>query len=324
MKWKSIPAAELQAAADRQAEHDRKIAAAKKRVVKPEPAGPVAPLPAKSKARKGSMEKPKVPSAPATEMKLPPIPAKASLAAPFTPSYMTAPAAANTSQTEATHVVSNGEMSTPMSRTGSKQSQQSHQSLYSPVRPSPPLPSSGQLPTGENASGRSVSGSIPASGAQNGFANVNGIHPIPRPPRGRDSRGSFTHRGRGGYRGMKGLVSPIMGPNGLPIENGRAQGQHYYPTNAMGMSQYGGQTVYDPIQAQYALFQRGLAPPPPMPQTVVPNIDPQRFYILGQVSCSCQLYRLGCELTRPGRVLLQHAESRYGLLPSSTGKSKGV
>ena len=83
---------------------------------------------------------------------------------------------------------------------------------------------------------------------------------------------------------MKGLVSPILGPNGLPVESARAHGQNYYPTNVMGMSQYGGQTVYDPIQAQYAMFQRGLAPPPPMPQTVVPNIDPQRFYILGQVS----------------------------------------
>lgn len=279
MKWKSIPAAELQAAADRQAEHDRKIAAAKKRVVKGEHVGPVATIPLKPKTRKGSLEKPKAPLPSTAEIKLPPIPAKASLAMPFTPSYMTVPEA---SQVVDPKITQNGENdSAQMSRTESKQSQHSHQSLSSPLQTSTSLPSPSQSNVSESVNGK-ITGA-PSAG-QSPLPPANGTHPVTRAPRGRDPRGSFSHRGRGGYRGMKGLISPVMGPNGLPIENARAHGQHYHPTNSMGMAQYGGQAVYDPIQAQYALFQRGLAPPPPRPQTVVPNIDPQRFYILGQVS----------------------------------------
>lgn len=45
--------------------------------------------------------------------------------------------------------------------------------------------------------------------------------------------------------------------------------------------------VYDPAAAVYGnmgMYKSASMPPPPMPQTVVPNLDPLRFYVLGQVS----------------------------------------
>ncbi|ADV22192.1 hypothetical protein CNJ00100 [Cryptococcus gattii WM276] len=44
--------------------------------------------------------------------------------------------------------------------------------------------------------------------------------------------------------------------------------------------------VYDPAAAVYGnmgMYKSASMPPPPMPQTVVPNLDPLRFYVLGQV-----------------------------------------
>ncbi|WVQ76093.1 hypothetical protein IAR50_005732 [Cryptococcus sp. DSM 104548] len=137
-----------------------------------------------------------------------------------------------------------------------------------------------------------------------------------RPPRGRNdpARGSFGGRGRGGFRSNSAIAhhkghgapytSPPMGVMGLPMEGmtypagnapnlyqrGFGMGyQPFYPAaaggasaNATGQTVYTGQGIYDPMQ--YANAYRGASmPPPPMPQTVVPNLDPLRFYVLGQV-----------------------------------------
>jgi hypothetical protein len=49
--------------------------------------------------------------------------------------------------------------------------------------------------------------------------------------------------------------------------------------------------MFDPMQAQWfnmQMYGRGPMPPPPQPFTVVPglNMDPLRFYVLGQVGRS--------------------------------------
>ncbi|WVN89480.1 uncharacterized protein L203_104705 [Cryptococcus depauperatus CBS 7841] len=136
---------------------------------------------------------------------------------------------------------------------------------------------------------------------------------LPRPPRGRIDRGSFAGRGRGGFRPSSviahkavsvqgGYGSPPIGALPSPVEGMGYPGAHapsnlyqrgygmgfqsLYPTAAGGHANQGAGGVYDPMQAQYANmgFYRGtVIPPPPMPQTVVPNLDPLRFYVLGQV-----------------------------------------
>jgi len=96
---------------------------------------------------------------------------------------------------------------------------------------------------------------------------------LPRPPRG--GRASFSGgRGRGGHRNRNGFDPNVAG-------------QYFY---AQGQGQFWGQqTMFDPMQAQsynMQMYGRGPMPPPPQPQTVVPglNMDPLRFYVLGQVS----------------------------------------
>ena len=99
---------------------------------------------------------------------------------------------------------------------------------------------------------------------------------LPRPPRG--GRASFSGgRGRGGHRNRNGAG---FDPNvaGQYAYYGQAQGQYW-----------GQQPMFDPMQAQsynMQMYGRGPMPPPPQPQTVVPglNMDPLRFYVLGQVS----------------------------------------
>jgi hypothetical protein len=90
-----------------------------------------------------------------------------------------------------------------------------------------------------------------------------------------------------------GITSPVMGPNGLPVDGfGRGYGYGYQGMNGMGLHyaqgspQAPGQTAgaYDPTAVQWQMYQRGAAPPPPMPQTPVQGLDVQRFYVLGQVS----------------------------------------
>nr|XP_018265653.1 uncharacterized protein I303_02024 [Kwoniella dejecticola CBS 10117]OBR87811.1 hypothetical protein I303_02024 [Kwoniella dejecticola CBS 10117] len=136
---------------------------------------------------------------------------------------------------------------------------------------------------------------------QQGFSN----NTLPRVPRGRDTRQSLNGggRGRGGFRSNSAFVhkphqhfgSPPLGGNtNLPNDgfvngNGyaRRQGQFggfqpFYPVQGYGQPNA---SVYDPMQAQYgagSVYRPGL-PPPPMPQTVVPNLDATRFYVLGQI-----------------------------------------
>ncbi|OWZ33091.1 hypothetical protein C366_05682 [Cryptococcus neoformans Tu401-1] len=117
-----------------------------------------------------------------------------------------------------------------------------------------------------------------------------------------------------------GYGSPPMGVAGLPVEGiiyaplnpgagagagaspnlyqrGYGMGfQPFYPAaTAAASAGEGGPTgaaagdaagVYDPAAAVYGnmgMYKSASMPPPPMPQTVVPNLDPLRFYVLGQV-----------------------------------------
>lgn len=133
---------------------------------------------------------------------------------------------------------------------------------------------------------------------------------LPRPPRG--GRASFSGgRGRGGHRNRSG--------NGTGFDPNVAGQFAYY---GQAQAQYWGQQpMFDPMQAQsynMQMYGRGPMPPPPQPQTVVPglNMDPLRFYVLGQVSLvySCA----GIQLMLGG-ILFLDAESRHGFLPTSTG-----
>ena len=196
--------------------------------------------------------------------------------------------------------------SAPLSRQPSRHSRRDGSPQYSrttlPSPSSQPLDldptSSMRLSTGPYSKG--MTGSTTAPLPQHPFASSNGVghHGMSRTPRYRDNRGSFsgTNRGRGGYRStsnpLKGFTSPVMGQNGLPMDGGanvyaRGMGMGYgqYHPNGMGyMPNYSPQGMFDPIQAQFMqMYGRGQAPPPPMPQTQVIGIDPQRFYVLGQV-----------------------------------------
>ncbi|WRT64807.1 uncharacterized protein IL334_001742 [Kwoniella shivajii] len=145
---------------------------------------------------------------------------------------------------------------------------------------------------------RPMTGSSTAPLPQHAFNPANN-HNLPRVPRGRDARGSFNGRGRGGFRSNSAMVHkahgfgspPLGGASGLPIDgfangNGLQRGfggfQSFYPVQGYGQVQAGA-GIYDPTQAQYGAVYRAGLPPPPMPQTVVPNLDATRFYVLGQV-----------------------------------------
>ena len=300
-KWKSIPAAELQAAADEQAESVRRQAAAKKRMAKVEGSANQAAS-VKPKARKSSLEKGKavVPGSNG-DVRLPPSATGGVRGQqPIKPVFGSV---GPSSEAGSLGLEQIKDLSQPSSAPLSRQvSAQSH---ASPNRLSTHLPSPGRIVNHLDALGgpqsKQMSGasSAPVSHASYPHSNGTGSQTVPRPPRGRDARGSFSSRGRGGYRGsgVKGFTSPVMAANGLPIDGAAAYargygvGYSYFPVNAIpmaGLAQYaqGQQVTYDPSQAQYNLqaYSRGAAPPPPMPQTVVANIDPHRFYILGQVS----------------------------------------
>ena len=91
--------------------------------------------------------------------------------------------------------------------------------------------------------------------------------------------------------------------NGNVYQRGYGMGypQLFAPTPGYAPAASG---LYDPMQNQYRhtqMYGRGAPPPPPMPQTVIPNLDPLRFYVLGQVR---QPKILFIELTSPGGILL--------------------
>ncbi|KAK4685331.1 la-related protein 1, partial [Tremellales sp. Uapishka_1] len=120
------------------------------------------------------------------------------------------------------------------------------------------------------------------------------LHPAnPVRPRGRagenggigGGRGTFGRGRGGGFRSNsampsngRGYVSPTNGNITLP-ENMYQRGYNFQPPP---LAQQGQPFAYYGIYDQSQYYNRGL-PPPPMPATIIPNIDPLRFYILGQV-----------------------------------------
>ena len=100
-------------------------------------------------------------------------------------------------------------------------------------------------------------------------------HSFPRPP-----RGSFNGRGRGFRYSPAGSINAN---GGNLYQRGFGMG---YPQPFPPAQNYAPNGLYDPMQAQYVQTPQmyGRGPPPPMPQTAVPNLDAMRFYVLGQVS----------------------------------------
>lgn len=149
-----------------------------------------------------------------------------------------------------------------------------------------PSQSESHQQTEHAARNASSTGTLP----QHGF---NPATNMPRPPRGRDrdGRGGYGGRGRGNYRSASnaamhrmygGELSPLGGNANLyPVGYGAGYGG-FYPMPAPGYVLAPG---FDASQGTYngvPVFPRGI-PPPPMPVTQIVNIDPQRFYVLGQV-----------------------------------------
>lgn len=199
----------------------------------------------------------------------------------------------------------NGASSAPLSRQSSRVSRRG-----SPVKSVTQLPSPSQPAVDTMRFGTGPFRSQPMMGNASAPLPQQPFNPnannFPRPPR-RDGRNSFSAvRGRGGFRGGRGFHDV-------------AQENLYQRGYGMGYQQqpYGFPGMYDPAQAQFAnmqMFGRGAMPPPPLPQTPAQNLDPLRFYVLGQVSSSHHR-----SVLMPGRILLQHAESSYGFLPSAAG-----
>ena len=183
--------------------------------------------------------------------------------------------------TEGSSEMANGGINVPLSRQTSRQSRRDSPRHARTNLPSP----NGQNGTVESTSSmrfgtgpysvRPMTGNATAPIPQNPFTPN---HNFPRPP-----RGSFSGRGRGAYRNS---VSNPIANGGNIYQRGYGMGyQHFYPP-APGYAPPP-MGLYDPMQNQYMhtqMYGRGAPPPPPMPQTVVPNLDPLRFYVLGQVS----------------------------------------
>ncbi len=171
--------------------------------------------------------------------------------------------------------------------------------------------SSQNMRIGSGPYNRNMAGTSTAPLPQHPFNPISNHH-MPRPPRGRDGidggrggRGGYAGRGRGGggYRsnsalpmgaqiGVKngGLTSPPGNQSNLPNVEGMTYGPgiNMYQRGYNSMAFYPGnqfvqQGMYDAMGYPVAGHgQRGF-PPPPMPMTIVPNLDPLRFYVLGQV-----------------------------------------
>lgn len=169
----------------------------------------------------------------------------------------------------------NGAGSTPMSRTGSALDKRSPGGTQLPLSPEQAGRDEHSRPTGGNAS-------------QQGYgANAT----LPRAPRGRDREGrGYGGRGRGGYRSVSQAtgggrydLSPLQGNAELAhaYTRGYGMGYSYYPMPPAGFVM-----PVDPSHATYPgmpMYARGTLPPPPLPVTQVPNLDPLRYWVLGQV-----------------------------------------
>lgn len=167
----------------------------------------------------------------------------------------------------------NGAASAPMSRAGSALDKRS--------------PGGTQIPLSPEQAGRDEH-NRPASGttSQPGFG---GNAPLPRAPRGRDREGrGYGGRGRGGYRSISQAtgryeLSPLQGNAELAhvYARGYGMGYSFYPMPPAGFVM-----PVDPSHATYPgmpMYARGTLPPPPLPVTQVPNLDPLRYWVLGQV-----------------------------------------
>lgn len=245
--------------------------------------------PVKAKSRKGSLDgrkgvRPAVPGS--SEIRMPPMSqGQRRGSTGFKPVFGTVnvESSSGTSTSaggvEAPSEVLNGTSSAPLSRHTSRQSrrdsspQRSRAQLPSPNDQDIPLdPSSMRFGSGPLGS-KPMTGNSTAPILQNPFpANL----PFPRPP-----RGGFG-RGRGAYRNSFSTMSgaPNMYQRGYGMGH-----QQFYPPQPIPPYAPGG--MYDPVQTQYMqtqMYGRGAPPPPPLPQTVIPGLDPTRFYVLGQVS----------------------------------------
>ncbi|GMK57820.1 hypothetical protein CspeluHIS016_0406540 [Cutaneotrichosporon spelunceum] len=136
------------------------------------------------------------------------------------------------------------------------------------------------------------SASSPLSPESGAAAMPHHFGTAPRRGRDRDGRGGYGGRTRGGYHRSASNtpmnrmfdLSPV-GTNANLYAAGYGMGYGYYPVPANMMNVANVATAlpgFDMTQAQYALFQRNM-PPPPVPVTAVPNIDPLRYWVLGQV-----------------------------------------
>lgn len=169
----------------------------------------------------------------------------------------------------------NGSGSAPMSRAGSALDKRSPGGSQMPLSPEQAGRDEHSRPSGGNASQQGYGGSAT----------------LPRAPRGRDREGrGYGGRGRGGYRsvsqatgGGRYELSPLQGNAELAhaYTRGYGMGYSYYPMPPAGFVM-----PVDPSHATYPgmpMYARGTLPPPPLPVTQVPNLDPLRYWVLGQV-----------------------------------------
>lgn len=304
-KWKAIPASELLAAADEAAAAAAAAAEANKRQQRKRgskqgesstsPTAKTVGLP--GKPRKGGAGDGK-----RGEIRLPPNPNGQAGKSTFKPTFGSLEPGSElidevvSTTGDVTAAVANGTSSVPLSRQTSKTSQ-------SPVRTlsdhSIPLEQAIRLGAGPLKASGQTHQNATAPLPQQPFASASSAHTHPRPPRG--GRNSFSGRGRGGGRG--GRFDPNFAGAGHASNSGNVYAQGYgmgypvngfygqhaaYPAGAPGVVGHQ-QPMFDPMQAQWfnmQMYGRGPMPPPPTPQTVVAglNMDPLRFYVLGQVS----------------------------------------
>ncbi|WVQ98020.1 hypothetical protein IAU59_005140 [Kwoniella sp. CBS 9459] len=312
-KWTPIPAAELLAAADHAAEQNRRQsrleASAKKRLTTLKGEGESSAAGAKAgKPRKSGVPLASAPAPAPADVKK--VNVRAGRAASVSETKVQNAGPGQGGEVEAKKIngtteeaavlketkaeIANGDSITPLSRHTSRQSKNG-----SPSKAQTQLPAV----TSDSTHLRSGAGPIqsrPMTGSNTAPLPQQGFQPgssatLPR-ARGRDGRGSFNGRGRGGFRSNsamphkgQGYGSPPLNLSGLPTDGSAfAANGPQYQRGFMGFQPfypvgYGPQGIYDPSQAQYGVVYRAGLPPPPMPQTVVPNLDAMRFYVLGQI-----------------------------------------
>ncbi|WVQ83364.1 hypothetical protein IAT38_005505 [Cryptococcus sp. DSM 104549] len=319
-KWTPIPASELLAAADQAAENNRRqsrLEAKKRSATKGEGETSVPPTkgtkPRKSAATgAGATEAKKGGKSAKTgegEIRLPPQPQgqRDGSQPGFKPVFGTVDASTELGVASATAPAASGSEAKKENKPETEvKSSRASQRGASPSRPAAEAASASSAETSRAApQSKPMTGSTTAPLPQHNFNPASNPN-LPRPPRGRDGRGSFNGRGRGGFRSTSAIAhkghpytSPPMGVTGLPVEGmvypggAAANGNLFARGYGMGFqpfypaASYGQPGMYEAMQTQYGnmgVYGRGVTmPPPPMPQTMIPNLDSLRFYVLGQV-----------------------------------------